>query len=160
MGLDNYADQHPLVTMGAFVYSEIGKYYYPEELMKPIADLLQLKRQVYVYLPNRQMQQIFLTNAEAEGFTFGDGVKPTEREADDIYRIKPDRTICFVGWVGHMAFRSKDAHSAVPMIWVDYAKYTSGNRRYVIKRIRPKWNPLSLWKKKIGDIRFSDKTEV
>ena len=106
--------------------------------MKPIADLLQLKGQVYVYLPNRQMQQTFLMDAEAEGFTFGDGVKPTEREADDIYRIKPDHTICFVGWVGHMAFRSKGAHSAVPMIWVDYARYINGDRRYVIKRIRPK----------------------
>lgn len=113
--------------------------------MKPIADLLQLKGQVYVYLPGPQTQQTFLMDAEAEGFTFGDGVKPTEREADDIYRIKPDRTVCFVGWVGHIAFRSKGAHSAVPMIWVDYARYINGDRHYVIKRIRPKLKLLHIW---------------
>lgn len=74
---------------------------------------------------------VFLKNAEEEGFTFGDGVKPTEREYSDIFSLKHDWTISYVGFIGHMAFRNPDA-VAGPFVRIDYGKYLAGRDDYVM----------------------------
>ena len=79
-----------------------------------------------MYLRSRNIGKLFLQNAEDEGFTFGDGVKPTEREFDDIFSLKPDWTICYVGWVGHLAFRNADMIGDQPLVRIDYGKYLAG----------------------------------
>ena len=53
--------------------------------MRTVSDLLNLEGQVYVYLRSENIAKLFLANAEAKGFIFGDGVKPTERDHSDIY---------------------------------------------------------------------------
>lgn len=61
---------------------------------------------IFLHFKTHELARRFLVDAEAEGFTFGDGVKPTERGADSIFALNDDMTINYVGFVGHMAFGS------------------------------------------------------
>lgn len=69
-----------------------------------------------------------MSDAELEGITYGDGVKPTERPVDDIMALRPDGTICFLGWAGHMCYH----YSKNQAIRVDYEKYISNEDEYLI----------------------------
>ena len=71
---------------------------------RTITDLSQFNGRVYVYLPTGELAAQFMQQAEAEGFSFGDGAKPTERLATEVMAVNPDRTINYVGATGHMAF--------------------------------------------------------
>lgn len=75
---------------------------------------------IYVYLATEDISTQFLQDAENEGFTFCDRVKPTERDADSIYAINNDMTINYVGFVGHMAYQVADRIGNQPLIKVDY----------------------------------------
>lgn len=72
--------------------------------IKTITELSQLKGRVYVYLSTGELAEQFMQQAEAEGFIFGDGAKPTERNATAVMAVNPNRTINYVGTIGHMAF--------------------------------------------------------
>ena len=64
--------------------------------MRKIKDLINPGKKVYIILNNDEIRERFMLNAEAEGITFGDGVKPTKRIADDIMALQSDGTICYV----------------------------------------------------------------
>ncbi len=89
-------------------------------MMRTVRELSQLDGRVFVYLRDRETALRFLREAEREGFTFGDGAKPTEREPDDIYALHPDGTLNYTGFVGHMAFRSADTIGGEVLVKVDY----------------------------------------
>lgn len=61
---------------------------------------------IFLHCKTHELARQFLAEAEAEGFTFGDGVKPTERGTDSIFALNDNMTINYVGFVGHMAFSS------------------------------------------------------
>ena len=48
-------------------------------MSKSIKELSQMDGRVYVYLRTAAIAKEFLKQAETEGFTFCDGIKPTER---------------------------------------------------------------------------------
>lgn len=100
--------------------------------MRTIKNLLTLEGRVFIYLKSKNICSIFLNNAEEEGFTFGDGVKPTQREGADIFALHQDWTLNYVGWAGHMAFHHPDAVIGEPLIRVDYGRYLSGCDDYII----------------------------
>ncbi len=75
---------------------------------------------IYVYLATEDISKQFLQDAENEGFTFCDGVKPTERQADCIFAINDDMTINYVGFIGHMAYQVADRIGNQPLIKIDY----------------------------------------
>lgn len=100
---------------------------------RKIADLLRLKGRVYIYLANKEIGQLFLQEAECEGFTFGDGAKPTEREYDDIFAINNDMTINYVGFIGHIAFSGAKRTGGERLLRVDYEKYSENARDYMCK---------------------------
>lgn len=81
---------------------------------------------IYIYLATEKISKRFLRDAESEGFTFRDGVKPTQREEDSIFAINDDMTINYVGFVGHVAYQAADKIGNKPLIRIDY--------RDVIKR--------------------------
>ena len=89
-----------------------------------------MPRHTYIYCRSRNIAVRFLANAEAEGFTFSDGIKPTKKEYSDIYAINEDFTISFTGWAGHVLFRSGDGN----VVRIDYGKYLSGADDYYITR--------------------------
>lgn len=75
---------------------------------------------IYVYLATEEISKQFLQDVENEDFTFCDGVKPTERDADSIFAINNDMTINYVGFVGHMAYQVADKIGNQPLIKIDY----------------------------------------
>lgn len=86
--------------------------------MKTIKELASIGKRVYVYLKDEEIARRFLRDAEAEGFTYGDGVHPTERHWSDLYAIHADGTLNYVGTNGHIAYGSK----ATNVVRIDYSK--------------------------------------
>ncbi|MGN1458535.1 MAG: hypothetical protein ACI4XP_11400 [Acutalibacteraceae bacterium] len=96
--------------------------------MRTIRNLINNEKKVYIYLPNDTIRHQFMNDAQQEGITFADNVKPTERLASEIMALKADGTICFVGFVGRMCFHS-NADNAVR---IDYEQYINGADDYII----------------------------
>ena len=91
------------------------------KIMSSIKSLLSdYKGRIYVYLATEGISKRFLQDAENEGFTFGDGVKPTERDISDIFAINDDLTISYVGFIGHIAYQSADKIGDQPLIRINY----------------------------------------
>lgn len=72
--------------------------------IKTIMELSQLNGRVYVYLSTGKLAEQFMRQAAAEGFTFADGVKPTDRTATEVMAVNPNHTINYIGIMGHIAF--------------------------------------------------------
>mgnify|MGYP003298149689 CR=1 FL=1 len=73
---------------------------------KTIKALSERDGRVYVMLSTPEMGEKFLRQAEAEGFTFCDGKKPTERHYENVMAVNPDMTINYVGTNGRIAYGS------------------------------------------------------
>ena len=96
--------------------------------MRKLMDLTKLDEMVtFVYFRTPNLCKRFMSAAEDEGFTFGDGVLPTQRVTTDIFAIHEDKTIAYVGSIGHMAFQAN------ARVRVDYDKYISGEEDYLFK---------------------------
>lgn len=80
--------------------------------MKTIKELASMGERVCVHLKDEKTAERFLRQAESEGFTFGDGVNPTDRHWSDLYAIHPDGTLNYVGTVGRIEYAS-DTDSVV-----------------------------------------------
>ena len=74
--------------------------------MKTIKELANMGERVYVHLKDEETAMSFLRQAESEGFTLGDGVRPTDRHWSDLYAIHPDGTLNYVGTVGRIEYTS------------------------------------------------------
>ena len=74
--------------------------------MKTIKELASTGERVYVHLKDEETAMSFLRQAESEGFTFGDGMKPTERHWSDLYAIHPDSTLNYVSTNGRILYSS------------------------------------------------------
>ncbi len=72
--------------------------------MQSITELSKLDGRVYVYLSSDEIGEAFLQQAEKEGFTFCDGVKPTQRAYNRLMAVNSNHTINYVGWAGHAAY--------------------------------------------------------
>lgn len=55
--------------------------------MRNVTELSKLNGKVYVYLRNEVIERRFLQDAENEGFTFGDGEKPTARPGNNLHVV-------------------------------------------------------------------------
>lgn len=95
--------------------------------MRTIKELIGQEKKVYILLRTKAMQLRFMSDAEREGITFGDGVKPTERQVDDIMALYDNGTICFLGWAGRMSYH----YNKAKIKRVDYEKYIDGKEDYI-----------------------------
>ena len=107
--------------------------------MRNVTKLSKLNGKVYVYLKDPATTEKFLQAAEAEGFTFSNGAKPTSRPGNDLYAVNSDHTISHCGFTGHMAFQSAKTVGSQELIRVDYEKYLAGEEVYLF-RIIFHWN--------------------
>ena len=99
--------------------------------MRTIKNLSKLNGRVYIYLANEEIGQWFMQQAESEGFTFNDGVKPTERGYEEIMAINHDDTLNFVGTNGRIAYGSGAKQvGGEQLIRIDFEKYLSGDNDY------------------------------
>ena len=96
--------------------------------MRTIRLLINSEKKVYIFLRNKAIQSRFMSDAEGEGITFGDKVKPTKRQADDIMALNADETICFLGWAGRMCYH----YGGNTAIRIDYEKYIDDADDYVV----------------------------
>ena len=96
--------------------------------MRTISQLINPKKKVYIFLKNKAIKSRFMSYAEREGITFGDKVKPTERQADDIMALNADETICFLGWAGRTCYH----YGGNTAIRIDYEKYIDDADDYVV----------------------------
>ena len=97
--------------------------------MRTIKELISNEKKVYILLKSKAIQYRFMSDAELEGITYGDNVKPTERPVDDIMALRPDGTICFLGWAGHVCYHYSNQNN---IIRVDYEKYINGDANFMI----------------------------
>lgn len=85
--------------------------------MSKLTDLFSShKGKIYIYLATETIGKQFLQDAENQGFTFGDGEKPTNRHPSDIIGISKNHTINYVSTAGRIAIQSKDKSIAM----IDY----------------------------------------
>lgn len=93
--------------------------------MNSISSLLlkHKNHRIYVFLSNDHIGKLFMKNAEQEGFTFSDGVKPTARCYDSIIVVNKDMTINYVGFVGRIAFQSCKKIGNKKLIRIDYRQF-------------------------------------
>lgn len=75
---------------------------------------------IYVYLATEDIGKQFLQDAENEGFTFCDGIKPTARTPANIMAVNRDCTINYVGTVGRIAFQAANKIGNDPLVKIDY----------------------------------------
>ena len=104
--------------------------------MRNVTELSKLNGKVYVYLKDEMIARRFLQDAENEGFTFGDGEKPTARPGNNLYVVNCDWTISHIGWAGHMAFQSAKYVGEQELIRVDYERYLSEEEDFIINKIK------------------------
>ena len=90
------------------------------------------EKRVYVYLSDKETQEKFISDAEAQGYTFEDGVKISERASDNFYAVNRNHTVNFINGIGRMAFQA----GANRITRIDYKKYISGDEDYFYKRNR------------------------
>lgn len=60
---------------------------------------------VYIHLDGIESETEFLHQAEAEGFLFGDGIKPTEKAPSDFFAIHSNGTINYINTIGRIAYK-------------------------------------------------------
>lgn len=101
---------------------------------RTIKNISEMEGRAYVYLANDEIGNKFMQMAEDEGFTFGDGVKPTERQYAEVMAVNYNATINYVGTNGRMAFGSgaKTIGDEV-LIRIDFEKYIDGNSDFYLK---------------------------
>ena len=109
--------------------------------MRNVLELLTLNHRAYVYTAGPAIRHRFVSDLETEGFTFGDGVRPSEREFDSIMAVNPDMTINYLNFVGTMHFGSTNKEQwrytdrepdGDTIVRVDFARFLSGADKYFI----------------------------
>ena len=93
-------------------------------MSKTIRELSEINGRVYIFLRTPELGRRFLLQAEQEGFTFGDGEKPTERQYADVMAVNRNGTINYVGTNGRIAYRSgAEKIGGETLIRINYETY-------------------------------------
>lgn len=71
---------------------------------------------VFVHMDSAEREKDFMKQAEAEGFLFGDGAKPSMKNPSDLLSLHADQTISYVGTVGRIGYQCHGVKS------VEYAQ--------------------------------------
>lgn len=92
-------------------------------MSKTIRELSEINGRVYIFLRTPELGRRFLMQAEQEGFTFGDGEKPTARQYAEVMAVNRDITINYVRTNGRIAYGGGAVKiGSEPLIRIDYEK--------------------------------------
>lgn len=99
--------------------------------MKTIRELIEKEKRVWFYLDSEETSAAFMKQAEQEGFSFGDGVPPTQKTGPHyLVGAHDDMLLGFLSvTIWCMSFMTKEKTNGVPLR-VDYRKYRSGEADY------------------------------
>ncbi len=78
------------------------------------------ENRIYLHFKTEEFCKAFLRQAENEGYTFCDRVKPTARETDSVIAVNADQTINYVGFIGHMAFGGAEKVGNKKLVRIEY----------------------------------------
>lgn len=97
---------------------------------RTLTNLLNLDRRVYLYFANVAVWDIFVKQANAEGFLWRDNKKLPKKMLDSIIAMNNDMTFNYIGWAGHMHFGcgSDDIYR------IDFARYINGAEDYIYRK--------------------------
>lgn len=93
--------------------------------MQTLKKIAKNHEKVYLLLNSKPIQYRFMSDAEYEGITYADGIKPTERVVEDIMVLYKNGTIGFLGWAGRVLYHNIKAN----VITIDYEKYVALSRQ-------------------------------
>lgn len=92
--------------------------------MKAIGSLFdeynERENRIYLHFKTDSLCRRFLRQAQDEGYTFCDGVRPTERETDSIIALNANKTINYVGYIGHIAFAGAEKVGSKTLVRIEY----------------------------------------
>ena len=71
-----------------------------------IDTLISQGKVVYVHCKDTENAKRFLADCELDGFLFEDDKKPTEKETADLFRLLPNKKMCYVGIIGHIKWQT------------------------------------------------------
>ena len=74
--------------------------------MKTIKSILNTNEKVYIKMKSKELCKQFYEKAEREGFSFGDGSKPTSKHTSDLVAVCSDKTLCYVTAIGRVGAQS------------------------------------------------------
>ena len=97
-------------------------------IIRRIADLIDHEHRVYLYFASPDAMEEFQRRAKSERIRFGDSIEADERKLAPIMRLLDDRTICYAGFAGTVAYHSRQAD----ILRVDFEKYAAGCTDYRI----------------------------
>ena len=96
------------------------------EKKRSIEDMMKLYGTKWGYLSTKRTFIQFMLDADAAGFRFG-VMSPLDMHYSDIIAVHDDRTLAYVGFVGHMAYRSGQEELGVKsFLRIDYERFISG----------------------------------
>lgn len=99
--------------------------------MRTIANLLNCKGRVYIFIRSESLRKLLQKNAEQEGFTVY-GIN------SDLFILKDDWTLRGVGFVDHVCFGNGVSHMGdeTPIERIDVEQYLSGSQDYFYRKIK------------------------
>lgn len=71
-----------------------------------IQQLVTQDKAVYVHCKDEDTARRFLADCELDGILFDDGSRPTEKDTADLYRLLPNKRMCYVGAIGHIRWQA------------------------------------------------------
>lgn len=109
--------------------------------IRTITELSQVEGRVYVHLGSVEDAKRFAQQAEAEGFSFGDGANPSSRDMCEVMAVNNNHTLNYVGICGMIAYGS--GTTTIGKDKIIRFEYTNGSiRPYVHQKNVEKWSRL------------------
>lgn len=95
-----------------------------EQRAHKIRDLTRLasyKNGIFIVLPTTEIADRFIEDVVAQGVVFHDGTPASKRERLTTYRLSPDGSLSYLGYIGHVQlYGSRN-------VWkIDYGKFLHG----------------------------------
>lgn len=102
-----------------------------ENTTRTLSSLLEPESKIYVYLADESVKTLFMKTAEKEGYRFGDGEMPTNRQPDEVMTVNEDHTINYIGFAGRMAFHNATNFGDRLIIRIDFLQYMNEESNFI-----------------------------
>ena len=109
---------------------------------RPISELFKHEGALYIHCASPAVKAMLARDLTEQGFRFRDGASPEQRELDSLMCIHRDYTIGFCGYVCQVQYNIGPSdqleyckeNSERGATRIDYARFISGDKKYVLRR--------------------------
>ncbi len=109
---------------------------------RPISELFKHEGTLYIHCASPAVKAMLARDLTEQGFRFRDGTSPEQREIDSLMCVHRDYTIGFCGFACQVQYNigqpdqleycKKNSERGATRI--DYARFISGEKKYVLRR--------------------------